>query len=373
MPIVAYTSSQAAPIGAQVDKVYDLAVTALPVATLQLFGDAVDSGDPGAVWTWQWVLLDKPAGSAASFLDATAQNAVLQNLDVWGNYLVLLVATNTNTGLTSEPNPLKAPATARNTTRMQSAKAALEKLAAGERSWHTRFRAAVQVIEDLKNASVGAHTINSHTDAGIATGADLVRLVNGSYAHQGGNPANPGMHKHVGAHVDVATTVLKGVVLLEDSPADPANPKAITQERMIYQGNFDGTQTALGYSPGIVEPPAAGPWSRAHCIWFFPYAVEVQRFDVFLGDGGDGGDYEFRLESGNLGDVTLNTTAIVTDGFGNDAEVFGPAALPHAPILLAKGGPWSIAASTYVVLRCTSAPPTLGGQGSVQIHALRKV
>ena len=373
MTITAYTSSLPAPAGAQVDKVYDLAVTALPVASLQLYGDAIDSLDAGAVWTWSWALLDKPTGSAASFVDATLQNPVLQDLDTWGNYLVLLVATNTNTGLSSASNPLQAPATARNTTRMQGAKTALEKPAAGERSWQTRYRAAVQVIEDLKNASVGAHTINSHTDAGIATGADLVRLVDGSYAYQGGNPINPGMHLHAGSHVDVATVATKGVVLLEEPALDPANPKAITQERMVYQGSFDGTQTATGYAAGVVEPPAAGPWSLAHVVWIFPYAVEIQRFDIVMGDGGDGGPYEFQLHSGAAADIVGNTTSIITDGLGNDAEAFDTVAAAHEPLVLTKAGPWTIAAGTYVALLCMSAPPTPGGNGSVQVHALRKV
>lgn len=380
MTVIAYTSAAASPKVSQVDKTYDLASVSLPVASLQLYGDAEDSTDPTPTWTWQWSILDKPVGAATTFVDDTVQNPVLQDLDVWGNTLVALVATNTNNAAVSESNPLLMPNTARVTVRMLGAKSGVEKSAAGERDWYTRYRAAVQVIEDLKNASVGAHTILSHTDVSTATGPDIDRLSNGSYAHQGGNPANPGMHKHTGAHVDVATDVVRGVAYLEDAAADPANPKIITRERIIYQGTFAGTLTASGFTPGQVFTPAGGnnpPW---HVIWYVDDDVEIESFQVVMADGGPitavGDDpYIFQLHTASEANVEANSWAVVNNGSA-DAEVSGTCPTSHGPLVLdsaAGGQTWSVTGRQYLSLQCVGHPVDVGAVGSVIIQARRQV
>ena len=380
MTVVAYTSAAASPKVSQVDKTYDLSVVPLPVASLQLYGDAEDSTDLTPTWTWQWSILDMPAGASTSFVDDTVQNPVLQNLDVWGNTLVALVATNTNNAAVSESNPLLMPNTARVTARMLGEVSALEKPAAGERDWYARYRDAVQVLEDLANASVGAHTILSHTDVSVATGPDIDRLSNGSYAHQGGNPINPGMHKHTGAHVDVATDVVRGVAYLEDAALDPANPKIITRERIIYQGTVDGTPTTLGYQPGKIFPISGGNMPPWHMAWYVDDDVELESFQVIVADGGPdvgAGDdpYTFQLYSGSKASLEANTMAVINNGVA-DAEVTGVAPLSHGPLALDSAGggqTWSITGRQYIALVCTEAPVDRGGGVSVTLQCRRQV
>lgn len=372
MPLVAYTSAAAAPTVSQVDATYDLAVTPLG-GNVQLYGGALGSAGPH---TWLWKLLDQPPGSTAALNDPTLQDPTLVGVDVWGNFLLMLVATDTLTAEVSETDPRKAPPTAFVVVRVLSAEASLQKPAIGERRWAPPIRELVDVVEGLALSSAAGHTIASHSDVAIAEGADLDVLVGGGYAYSP-DPMDPpatALHKHAGTHVDVATTTTQGTIKLEEPPADPLNPKAITRERMVYQGNFDGTLTALGYAAGVVEPPAASPDSECHVVWYFPYTVTITRFDVFLSDGGDGA-YEFRLVYGSQGDVEGNTMAIVTDGGGGDAEVSGSAPAAHAPLVLGMAAPgtWTIAAGTYVGLKCSTAPATPGGGGSVQVHALRQV
>lgn len=109
----------------------------LPVGAVNLYGSAADSTDGGATFSWQWTLLKKPAGSNASLSDANAQNPQLLNVDVWGNYRLFLVATNTATMETSATDVILAPNSAFTHVRVLSEHFALQKPAAGERDWNT--------------------------------------------------------------------------------------------------------------------------------------------------------------------------------------------------------------------------------------------
>lgn len=172
--IIAYASSAAAPQVSQADKV--LAETALPVATVQLYGDAVDGDDGAPTWTWKWYLLDKPAGSAAAITADTVQNAVLQDVDVWGNYLLFLVATNThNANKTSQTAYIKAPSCSLVVVRVQEQVTGLtlEKLARGERKWQLPFRALVAAAKVAHQKATLAYaamlTLASTAPASVGT------------------------------------------------------------------------------------------------------------------------------------------------------------------------------------------------------------
>lgn len=368
MAVVAYTSSLANPIAAQVDKVFDLAVDALPLPNTQLFGDAIDSGDPTPIFTWAWTLLAKPVGSAAALQVATAQNPTVQGLDTWGNYRFMLVATNTDNGnATSEANPLKAPSTAFVTIRVKGAKSQAQKLAKGERNWHAPYGDLVQKVEDL-GSSVGPHAIATHTDVANTTGADLDILTGGGYAQKA--PALTAYHKHKGAHVDVAGTGAPGVLLLDEAPADVLNPKAITQDRITYSAFVDGTPTAQGYLPGqIGQPTVVVGAVRPLCAWYFNDAQTIHSWAALMCDAGPAaGSYTFELYSGTLAQFKAGTlTALVASGI-----VVQPAG-DNEPGGATVAGPWDILSGRIVAVVCTAAPAARGGQLAVTISARRKV
>lgn len=131
--------------------VADLSVSQadLTVATVNLYGSAVDSTNGAATFAWQWTLLKKPAGSIASISDATAQNPQLLNVDVWGNYRLFLVATNTATLETSATDIILAPNSAFTHVRVLSEHFNLQKPAAGERDWNSIAGHWVDKLEHL--------------------------------------------------------------------------------------------------------------------------------------------------------------------------------------------------------------------------------
>ena len=57
----------------------------LPVASVQIYGDGVDSTDGSPTWVYTWDILDKPSGSPASLSSTSAQNPTLNGVDVWGS------------------------------------------------------------------------------------------------------------------------------------------------------------------------------------------------------------------------------------------------------------------------------------------------
>jgi len=131
MTVIAYTSAAPSPKVSQVDATVGQA--SLP-QNIQLYGAGDDTADPMATFTYLWSIISAPPGSTASLSSSTAQNPTLNGVNVWGNYILMLVATSSTSGA-SESNPLMAPDTARVGVRVTSASAGLEKTARGERNW----------------------------------------------------------------------------------------------------------------------------------------------------------------------------------------------------------------------------------------------
>lgn len=131
MTVLAYTSAAPAPLISQSDAVVGQA--SLP-QNIQLYGAGEDTSDPGATFTYLWSIISAPPGSTAALSSSTAQNPLLNGVDVWGNYLVMLVVTS-STGGPSASNPLQAPDTARVGVQVTSASAGIQKTARGERNW----------------------------------------------------------------------------------------------------------------------------------------------------------------------------------------------------------------------------------------------
>lgn len=115
-----------------------------------LFGSAVDTANPAATFSFQWTLLRKPTGSTASLSANNVSSPTLNNVDVWGNYRLFLIATNTTTGESSETDPVLAPNSAFTHVRVQSTALLLQKPAAGERDWNSLAHQWVHQLEALK-------------------------------------------------------------------------------------------------------------------------------------------------------------------------------------------------------------------------------
>lgn len=172
MSITAFTSAAANPQSAQVDLEIDLSGDGeLPVALVPLYGAAIDSEDESPSWSWSWSILRQPPGGSVAWASGAddVQNPTLTNVTLWGNVRVFLVATNLNTGETSETDPNKAPTCAFVHVRVLSPRKGLEKPAPGEREWHARVWELIQVVEDLETPTDAQPVLLTATTAGTMT------------------------------------------------------------------------------------------------------------------------------------------------------------------------------------------------------------
>lgn len=149
MAITAYASSTNTPIVSQVQPVIDLSGAGTLPSNVQLYAAAVDTQQGGATFSFSWHLLQKPTGSTATLSAANIANPILNNVDVWGNYRLFVIATNISTGLSSERDPLKAPNSAFIQLAVKSENRGLQKGAIGEREWHTGYNHLVSTVETI--------------------------------------------------------------------------------------------------------------------------------------------------------------------------------------------------------------------------------
>lgn len=162
MAIIVYASTQ--PINNQYNNMTDAEIAQASLSnTLQvgLFAEAVDDSDENASFSYNWSLLDKPSGSNASFSSAVIQNPALNGVDVWGNYRIMVIATNASTGESSATDQIVAPNSSFVTVRVNSTNRGLEKPAKGERNWHTKAREWVSAIDDTKLEDLTDVTLTS--------------------------------------------------------------------------------------------------------------------------------------------------------------------------------------------------------------------
>jgi len=149
MAITAYASSTNTPLVSQVQPVIDLSGAGTLPSNVQLYAAAVDTQQGGATFSFSWHLLQKPTGSTATLSAANIANPILNNVDVWGNYRLFVIATNISTGVTSERDPLKAPNSAFIQLAVKSENRGLQKGAIGEREWHTGYNHLVSTVETI--------------------------------------------------------------------------------------------------------------------------------------------------------------------------------------------------------------------------------
>jgi hypothetical protein len=118
-----------------------------------LYAYAIDSEDGAASFSYSWHILRKPSSSTADFDDAQIASPTLEGVDVWGDYRIFCIATNTTSGDTSEADPIKAPNSNFCQVRVRSEHLALVKPAAGERDWFLYAYEWVDALEALKPVS----------------------------------------------------------------------------------------------------------------------------------------------------------------------------------------------------------------------------
>ena len=129
MSIVAFASANQNPIAnphqdPQVDLQDPLIL--LP-QNVMVHCDCVDDSGNQGPFTYQWYLMAKPPGSAAALDNETIQSPTLEDVDIWGNYRLFVVATNSVTGDVSEQDPLRAPSSAFCVIRVLSTNQAIQK------------------------------------------------------------------------------------------------------------------------------------------------------------------------------------------------------------------------------------------------------
>lgn len=367
MSVIAYAAGVADPISNPlVDPTpIDLAVVTLPAPDVELFGDLVDTGDGSPTKSFSWQILSGPAGHTATLDSSSAQNPKVQGIDVFGNYLVALVATNTNTPETSEDNPRLMPDSARVVIRCLGANRGLQKWAPGERNWTQIYHDLVQAVE-TGGGGVGAHTINSHSDVVNATGAELDTLRGGGYTS--------GLHIHKGDEVDAATAVKRGTVVLESSsPLDPANPVVINQERITLTAKCDVSYPEAGPSLSIVPNFATGP-NLYHAAFRLKEDLKLDQWAVALGDGGassPGAAYKFKLCKGDDAAFVGGTLTVIAP-----ATLTGAPASDGAPMELhsASGLAQTLLKDQWVAVKVEDGSDAKPARSlTVTIHCLRQV
>ena len=222
--IIAYASGAVNPTQSQVDYIIDLQGGDTLPANAQLYGGGVDSSNPSASFTFSWSLLRKPAGSTASLSDNALQNPLLGSVDVWGNYLLFLIVTNSATGETSQTDPIKAPPSAFLSVRVQSLELGLEKPSAGERDWASKAHEWVDAIEnhedriDTLEAGANVTALNDLSDVTLGT------LTSGEVLKYNGNnwvndqaPSSLTIQNEAGSSTSTINLVNQQLVLESDN------------------------------------------------------------------------------------------------------------------------------------------------------------
>ena len=292
MSIVAFASANQNPVAnpnqdPQVDLQDPLIV--LPQNVMVHAGCVDDSGNPGP-FTYQWYLMAKPPGSAAALDDETITSPTLEDVDIWGNYRLFVVATNTATGETSQADPLRAPSSAFCVVRVISPKQGIQKMAAGERNWFNEAWTWAQRIEDFQ-AGLAPHKIIDHIDVVDATGFDLENLTGGGYAVDPepaatGQPANAPdafgnsiLHKHYGSDVDVATVATPGTIFLEPGfQGNPQQPTALANDFVKLSAHaFHTLDSKVGLVGRIMKGRFVGGHGQAPLfMWCIPPGLNGQ-------------------------------------------------------------------------------------------------
>jgi len=315
MSIIAYASANINPVANPLeDAEIDLSVTNTP-ATVQLYGDAVDTADPSASFSWDWTLLYPETGVTLS--SATTQNITVSNITDWQNIRLHLVATNTATAETSETDILLAPSASFVEIRVLSENRGIQKIARGSRSWHTALDLWATAIEN------SAETLNQLSDVPTATGAQLEILVGGGNAESGGSV----LHTHDGDHIANATTSTAGVVKLEEASEAIGVPVVLTNERIILNGSAEKSHDGTTLYDSVLYQ--SGTSILPHASWVLADEVTITKYAIFMGDAGALGSTTWSLCTGTETDYKNRTMSVVSS-----SSVTQTVTVAHTPLAI---------------------------------------
>lgn len=346
--IIAYASANADPVNNPLeDAEINLATASLP-ASVTIYGDAVDTANAGASFSWAWSLLDSDSGNVPTLSSTTTQNITVSNISAWHNIRLHLVATNTATSETSATDVLLAPSASFVEIRLLSENQGIQKPARGSRSWHPVLETWADKIEDP------ALDLIDLNDVTTATGAKLEILVGGNEASSSGSA----LHTHAGAHVADATPTATGVVQLEEASSAVGAPRVITRERITFSGTTG--RTVASNSSVHEEIIDGGDLVPMSAFMFARSALVARAFNVTLAScGATTTAYEFKLVSGNSGayasrTMTAISSALTLTPSSAGQPLSGKAVLP-AGVAIPAGDVFGVA--------CTSSPAQgSGGQ-----------
>jgi hypothetical protein len=165
-----------------VDSIINLNSGGVLPSDVNLYASAVDSESSVANFSFSWHLLRKPDSSTVALNNTQIQNPILEGVDIWGDYRLFCIATNTSSNVSSETDPIKAPNDSFVQVRVKSTHKALVKPAAGERDWFQYAYAWVDAIESYDplidghetrittlEGQVGVNTLANLTDTAFTT------------------------------------------------------------------------------------------------------------------------------------------------------------------------------------------------------------
>ena len=177
--IIAHAGFSPNPITAPVNNLTQ-ALSTIVGQQFDIYGDAVDSNDPSASFSFQWQVLNLRTNQTASISNVNQANTTLQNFSgVWGNIRCFLIATNTATQETSESNPILAPDSAFITLELSSSNKKLTLPAIGSRNWYNSQDKVSQEVEDFtQGESIQSASVNG-------AGELIIELVSGETINAG--------------------------------------------------------------------------------------------------------------------------------------------------------------------------------------------
>jgi hypothetical protein len=330
-----------------------------------LSGSAVVTAPGTAITTWLWELLEKPDTSAASLSSTSAQNPVLNNIDLPGTYRLFLRGTD-DAAQSSEADKLRAPSSAFVQISVRTQHAGLQKPAPTQRDWHDEYWEVVDELDDLRgdhNTHISDFTDPHNTlsnDGSVAVTnapSGSGQILRSTSATQAAWTSSSGA---------AATTADLGNVKLTEAPFDALNPKAVVKDKITWTAKVSGTLKSGGFTPFQIDIPAAQIGTSGtpspYCVVFrMPYNVYLTEATFIFEDGGSGaGQYDITVRDltginyiNNAGGANLGTFVIPP----NSGE----------PTYFVGTLNASVFAGQYIGVAVTRAPATPGGGLTVQI------
>lgn len=420
--ITVYASSTASP-QQSIDHVIDLNGGDTLPQNIQLHGSASDSADAGATFSWSWAILDKPAGSNAALSSTVAQNPIINGVDVWGTYRLMLVATNTSTNENSQNDPILAPASAFVLVRVKSSRMAIEKPAKGQRNWQDRTNAWADAIEaggdvaaetPIWSGGVQGSTLTFSGTANeieitgakpnvvigipstVALGdltADTIKSKAGIELNSEGGVPGSGQTEIV---VDLGASETKlaydhgqarweidGDKVIDTGDVEDAGEnsagKILSRERLIFTQCVDGDH--IGGESTFTPADGIGKYESTnkgiHTIVLFKNhwanKIYIEKVSAVVGHGGKvgtGDDYEFEVVTAATSDKVRQNVWTAVNPAGtvacSQAHNYGPSVGDLSQSIEVSGG-------EYFGLRCTKEPQELGRNLYVTIQAYREI